>query len=39
MNKRFIVRLSAEERGQLETLVAKGKAAAQVDPSPRPPEG
>ncbi len=40
MNKRFIVRLSTEEREQLEALVAKGKAAArQVDPSPHPPEG
>ena len=29
MNKRFIVRLSVEERAQLETLVAKGKAAAR----------
>jgi len=29
MNKRFIVRLSAEERAQLESLVAKGKAAAR----------
>ena len=29
MNKRFIVRLSAEEREQLEALVAKGKAAAR----------
>ncbi len=28
MNKRFIVRLSTEEREQLEALVAKGKAAA-----------
>ena len=27
MNKKFVVRLSAEERGQLESLVAKGKAA------------
>jgi hypothetical protein len=29
MNKRFIVRLSTEEREQLEALVAKGKAAAR----------
>ncbi len=29
MNKRFIVRLSVEERAQLESLVAKGKGAAQ----------
>jgi hypothetical protein len=29
MNKKFIVRLSVEERGQLESLVAKGKAAAR----------
>ncbi len=29
MNKRFIVRLSVEEREQLEALVAKGKAAAR----------
>ncbi len=29
MNKKFIVRLSGEERGQLEALVAKGKAAAR----------
>src|SRR3954453_21552478 len=29
MNKRFIVRLSDEEREQLEALVAKGKAAAR----------
>jgi Homeodomain-like domain len=29
MNKKFVVRLSVEERGQLETLVAKGKAAAR----------
>jgi hypothetical protein len=29
MNKRFIVRLSGEERDQLENLVAKGKAAAR----------
>ena len=29
MNKRFIVRLSVEERAQLESLVAKGKAAAR----------
>ena len=27
MNKKFIVRLSVEERAQLESLVAKGKAA------------
>jgi transposase len=27
MNKRFVVRLSGEEREQLEALVAKGKAA------------
>ena len=31
MNKRFVVRLSIDERDQLESLVAKGKAAAQVD--------
>jgi transposase len=29
MNKRFIVRLSREERDHLEALVAKGKAAAR----------
>ena len=29
MNKKFIVRLSVEERSQLEALVAKGKAAAR----------
>jgi transposase len=29
MNKRFIVRLSVEERDQLESLVAKGRAAAR----------
>jgi len=29
MNKRFIVRLSAEERAQLESLIAKGKTAAR----------
>jgi transposase len=29
MNKKFVVRLSAEERSQLESLVAKGKAAAR----------
>ena len=29
MNKKFIVRLSVEERDQLESLVAKGKAAAR----------
>ena len=29
MNKKFVVRLSVEERGQLESLVAKGKAAAR----------
>jgi transposase len=29
MNKKFVVRLSVEERGQLEALVAKGKAAAR----------
>jgi transposase len=29
MNKRFIVRLSGEEREQLEAIVAKGKAAAR----------
>ncbi len=29
MNKRFVVRLSVEERAQLESLVAKGKAAAR----------
>ena len=28
MNKKFIVRLSVEERGRLESLVAKGKSAA-----------
>ncbi len=28
MNKKFVVRLSVEERDQLESLVAKGKAAA-----------
>ncbi len=27
MNKKFVVRLSVEERGQLDSLVAKGKAA------------
>src|SRR5258708_12040474 len=30
MNKKFVVRLSVEERGQLEALVAKGKAAART---------
>ena len=29
MNKKFVVRLSVEERGQLESLVTKGKAAAR----------
>jgi hypothetical protein len=29
MNKQFVVRLSVEERDQLEALVAKGKAAAR----------
>ncbi len=29
MNKKFVVRLSVEERGHLESLVAKGKAAAR----------
>ena len=29
MNKKFVVRLSVEERDQLESLVAKGKAAAR----------
>jgi hypothetical protein len=29
MNKKFVVRLSVEERSQLESLVAKGKAAAR----------
>lgn len=29
MYKKFVVRLSVEERGQLESLVAKGKAAAR----------
>jgi hypothetical protein len=29
MNKQFVVRLSVEERDQLESLVAKGKAAAR----------
>lgn len=29
MNKKFVVRLSVEERAQLESLVAKGKAAAR----------
>jgi len=29
MNKKFIVRLSVEERSQLEAIVAKGKAAAR----------
>ncbi|MGO9599174.1 MAG: hypothetical protein ACLP7Q_14395 [Isosphaeraceae bacterium] len=29
MNKRFIIRLSVEERAQLESVVAKGKAAAR----------
>jgi transposase len=28
MNKKFVVRLSVEERGRLESLIAKGKAAA-----------
>ena len=39
MNKKFIVRLSVEERAQLESLVAKGKAAAQVDPCANSAEG
>lgn len=30
MNKRFIVRLSGEERDHLEALIAKGKAAART---------
>jgi transposase len=29
MNKKFVVRLSVEERGQLESLVTKGRAAAR----------
>ena len=29
MNKKFVVRLSAEERSQLEAVVAKGKVAAR----------
>ena len=29
MNKKFIVRLSVEERSQLEALIARGKAAAR----------
>ena len=29
MNKKFVVRLSVEERGQLESLIAKGKGAAR----------
>jgi transposase len=29
MNKKFVVRLSVEERAQLESLVTKGKAAAR----------
>ena len=29
MNKRFVVRLSVEERQRLESLIAKGKAAAR----------
>ena len=29
MNKRFIVRLSVEERAQLEAIIAKGKTAAR----------
>jgi len=29
MKKKFVVRLSVEERSQLESLVAKGKAAAR----------
>jgi hypothetical protein len=29
VNKQFVVRLSVEERDQLEALVAKGKAAAR----------
>ena len=29
MNKKFVVRLSVEERGRLEAIVAKGKAAAR----------
>jgi hypothetical protein len=29
MNKKFVVRLSVEERGKLEALVAKGKVAAR----------
>ncbi len=27
MNKKFIVRLSVEERARLEAIIAKGKAA------------
>ena len=29
MNKKFVVRLSGEERERLEALIAKGKAAAR----------
>jgi hypothetical protein len=29
MNKKFVVRLSVEERGELEAIVAKGKVAAR----------
>ncbi len=39
MNKRFVVRLSVEERERLESLIAKGKAAAQIDAGPHPAEG
>jgi Homeodomain-like domain len=30
VNKKFVVRLTVEERGRLESLVAKGKAAART---------
>ena len=37
MNKKFVVRLSVEERGQLEALVAKRQGGrAQVDPGAHP---
>ncbi len=39
MNKKFIVRLSVEERARLEAIIAKGKAAAQSDTSANSAEG
>jgi len=39
MNKKFVVHLSVEERGQLESLVAKAKAAARKLTRTHPAEG